>query len=121
MRKVTSKESAIVTTAINELLEDWVPYIHTITADNGKEFAGHEDVAEQLGIDYFFTHPYHSWERGSNENLNGLIRQYFTKSSDFISITDDDVQRIENKLNNRPRKRLKYESPIFVMNKLLFN
>lgn len=121
MKKVSSKESAVVTRAINQLLEDWMPYIHTITADNGKEFAGHENVAEQLNIDYFFAHPYHSWERGSNENLNGLVRQYFAKGSDFTSITQQEIQRVENKLNNRPRKRYNYENPIFVMNQLLFN
>jgi len=121
MRKVPSKESAEVTSAINQILEDWTPYIHTITADNGKEFAGHEKVAEQLSIDYFFAHPYHSWERGSNENLNGLVRQYFAKGSDFSRIAQIDIQTVENKLNNRPRKRFNYENPIFVMNQLLFN
>lgn len=121
MGKVSSKESDVVTQKINDLMEDWIPFIHTMTADNGKEFAGHEKVAEHLQIDYFFARPYHSWERGSNENLNGLIRQYFPKKSDFSTITDDEVQEIETKLNSRPRKRFKYESPIFVMNQLLFN
>ena len=121
MKKVASKEAIVVTKAINEILEDWKPYLRTITADNGKEFAGHEQVAENLEIDYFFAHPYHSWERGSNENLNGLIRQYFTKGSDFTEITNKRVKEIETKLNNRPRKRYNYENPIFVMNQLLFN
>ena len=121
MKKVRSKESVVVTKAINEILEDWKPYLHTITADNGKEFAGHEQVAENLCIDYFFAHPYHSWERGSNENLNGLIRQYFTKGSDFTNLTDQRIKEVETKLNNRPRKRHKYENPIFVMEQLLFN
>jgi IS30 family transposase len=121
MKKVASKEATVVTKAINEILEDWKPYLRTITADNGKEFAGHEKVAENLEIDYFFAHPYHSWERGSNENLNGLIRQYFTKGSDFTEITNKRVKEIETILNNRPRKRYNYENPIFVMNQLLFN
>ena len=121
MKKVASKEATVVTKAINEILEDWKPYLRTITADNGKEFAGHEQVAENLEIDYFFAHPYHSWERGSNENLNGLIRQYFTKGSDFTEITNKRVKEIETILNNRPRKRYNYENPIFVMNQLLFN
>ena len=81
MKKTPSKQASVVTEAITTLLEDWKPYLKTITADNGKEFAGHQKVAESLSIDYFFAHPYHSWERGSNENLNGLIRQYFTKGS----------------------------------------
>jgi len=121
MKKIISKESDVVTSAINELLEEWIPYINTITADNGKEFAGHEKVAEFLNIDYYFAHPYHSWERGSNENLNGLIRQYFPKGSDFSNISEQRIKEIELKLNNRPRKRFQYENPIFVMNQLLFN
>ena len=121
MKKIQSKKETVVTKAINELLEDWKPYLHTITADNGKEFAGHEQVADNLRIDYFFARPYHSWERGSNENLNGLIRQYFTKGSDFTNITNQRVKEVETKLNNRPRKRYNYENPIFVMEQLLFN
>jgi len=121
MRKVKSKESKEISRAIVDELKDWSPYIKTITADNGKEFAGHKYVAEQLSIDYYFARPYHSWERGSNENLNGLVRQYFKKSSDFTQITDEQVKAVERKLNQRPRKRYKYENPIFVMDKLLFN
>ena len=78
-------------------------------------------MSEQLNIDYYFARPYHSWERGSNENLNGLIRQYFKKSSDFSMITDNQIKEVENKLNLRPRKRFNFEKPIFVMDKLLFN
>ena len=121
MKKVPSKESSVVATAIKELLTDWMPYIHTITSDNGKEFASHKEVAEELEIDYYFAHPYHPWERGSNENLNGLIRQYVPKKSSFETITDDYLKSIETKLNNRPRKRYDYETPIFVMGNLLFN
>ncbi len=111
----------VVTAAINELLEEWIPYLNTITADNGKEFAGHKEVAEFLNIDYYFARPYHSWERGSNENLNGLIRQYFKKGSSFVNITDQRIKEIEFKLNSHPRKRFNFETPIFVMDKLLFN
>jgi len=121
MRKVKSKESNVVTKAIIELLEDWKPYLNTITADNGKEFAGHLTVAQQMEIDYFFAHPYHSWERGSNENLNGLVRQYFPKGSDFSEITNQRILKVQNKINNRPRKRFHYENPIFDMSELLFN
>lgn len=121
IRKIASKEAKVVSKAIVEELTDWIPYIKTITADNGKEFADHKFVAEQLGIDYYFARPYHSWERGSNENLNGLVRQYFKKSSDFKPITNEQVKAVETKLNKRPRKRYDYENPIFVMDKLLFN
>jgi len=121
MKKVNSKKAEEVQKAITGLLEDWIPYLHTITSDNGKEFAEHLKVAEKLNIDYYFAHPYHSWERGSNENLNGLIRQYIPKKTDFSTISDAYIKSIETKLNNRPRKRFNYENPIFVMNKLLFN
>ena len=121
MKKVISKEAAVVAQAINDMMEDWKPFVHTITSDNGKEFAEHKSIAENINIDYYFAHPYHSWERGSNENLNGLVRQYFTKKSDFTTLSEMHIQSIENKLNNRPRKRYKYETPIFVMDQLLFN
>ena len=121
MRRVVSKESKVVTTAINNLLEGWAPYIKTITSDNGREFAGHQRVSESLNIDYYFARPYHSWERGSNENLNGLIRQYFPKGMDFHNLSDTRIKEVEAILNNRPRKRYQYENPIFVMNQLLFN
>ena len=121
MKKVETKEATVVSHAINELLAEWSPFIHTITSDNGKEFALHQQVAKTLNIDYYFAHPYHSWERGSNENLNGLIRQYIPKKSDFSLFDHQQIKDIENKLNNRPRKRHKFETPIFVMNQLLFN
>nr|WP_228412673.1 IS30 family transposase [Chryseobacterium sp. SC28] len=121
MRKIKSKEAGEVSNAIVGELEDWKPYITTITADNGKEFANHQYVAEELQIDHYFAKPYHSWERGSNENLNGLVRQYFKKKDDFNTITNEQIKAIENKINNRPRKRFKYKKPIFVMEELLFN
>ncbi|SMN12576.1 Mobile element protein [uncultured Candidatus Thioglobus sp.] len=121
MKKVPSKNASVVSETIIEMLEDWNPFIHTITSDNGKEFAQHQRVSQTMNIDYYFAHPYHSWERGSNENLNGLIRQYLPKKIDFSQLTDQRIEQIQNRLNNRPRKRLKYESPIFVMNQLLFN
>ena len=121
MKKAKSKEAKVINRIIVELLEEWKPYIQTITSDNGKEFAGHQYVTEMLNIDYYFAHAYHSWERGSNENLNGLIRQYIPKKTDFRTISDTYIKEIETKLNNRPRKRYNYETPIFVMEKLLFN
>ena len=75
MKKVETKQASEVADASNELLEEWSPFLHTITSDNGKECAWHQQVAKTLSIDYYFAHPYHAWERGSNENLNGLIRQ----------------------------------------------
>jgi len=121
MAKVANKKADTVALSIINLLEEWKPYLHTVTADNGKEFAEHKLVASELNVEYYFAQPYHPWERGSNENLNGLIRQYFKKGSDFTKLTIEEIKMVENKINNRPRKRFNYETPIFVMNKLLFN
>jgi transposase, IS30 family len=88
-----------------------VPSTITITADNGKEFAGHEKIKAALNANVYFAHPYSSWERGLNENTNGLIRQYFTKGSSFENITDKDVDEVMEKLNHRPRKTLNYKTP----------
>ena len=84
---------------------------HTITFDNGKEFAAHESIANSLNIDVYFAHPYSSWERGLNENTNGLIRQYIKKGSSFEHITNEKISFIETRLNNRPRKSLGYRTP----------
>ena len=83
----------------------------TITADNGKEFAGHEKVKAALNADMYFAHPYCSWGRGLNGNTNGLIRQYFTQGSRFENITDGDVEAVMNKPDHRPRKTLNYKTP----------
>lgn len=98
-----------------ENLMPWKPYLHTITSDNGKEFAEHKRIAEALNIKFYFARPYHSWERGSNENLNGLIRQYIPKKTCFSSITHADLQHIEDQLNNRPRKRFNYQNPLTIL------
>lgn len=121
MKHIPTKKAEVVAEAICQMLEEWTPFIHTITSDNGKEFAEHTKIAEKLNIDFYFAKPYHSWERGANENLNGLVRQYFPKKSDFSSITDEQIKMVETKINNRPRKRFNYEKPIFMMDKLLFN
>ena len=88
--------------------------VATITFDNGKEFAYHKQIAEALECEVYFARPYHSWERGTNENMNGLIRQYFPKGTDFDQVTDEEIAAVERKLNMRPRKRLGYRAPIEV-------
>lgn len=85
--------------------------VETITYDNGKEFAGHAQIAARLGAQIYFAKPYHAWERGLNEHTNGLVRQYFPKGSDFSTLTPAEVQRVEDKLNSRPRKVLGYKTP----------
>ena len=92
MGKVPSKQAVEIEKKSIELLEDWKPMIHTITSDNEKEFANHTNIAEQLDIGFYFAKPYHSWQRGANENLNGLVRQYFPKNYDFTTITDDQIK-----------------------------
>jgi IS30 family transposase len=84
---------------------------NTLTLDNGKEFAAHTDLSEALGIDIFFAHPYHSWERGLNEHTNGLIRQYLPKKVPFDTLTQKQLDKIVAKINNRPRKVLGYLTP----------
>jgi transposase, IS30 family len=106
---VNSKNARPVAEVIIELLKGEI--CHTLTFDNGKEFAEHEFIKENTNVDVFFAHPYSSWERGCNENTNGLIRQYFSKGSCFLHLTNEDVKRVENILNNRPRKSLKYRTP----------
>ncbi len=84
---------------------------YTLTVDNGKEFASHESVAETLQIKVYFADPYSAWQRGLNENTNGLIRQYVPKGSDVRSLTDRQIQHIMDRLNNRPRKSLGFLTP----------
>lgn len=121
MKKIESKDAEIVKNATIELLNNWKPYIQTITSDNGKEFAKHQSIATSLEIDYYFANPYCSWERGANENLNGLVRQYFAKGSDFSLITDKQVEKAVQKLNNRPRKRHQFQTPNEVYLQKLIN
>jgi IS30 family transposase len=84
---------------------------YTITYDNGSEFAEHETTARDTKLDIYFAYPYHSWERGANENANGLLRQFFPKGTDFTEITDFELQNAVNLINTRPRKRLGYLTP----------
>ena len=84
---------------------------HTATFDNGKEFSEHEALARSLGIDVFFAHPYASWERGTSENTNGLLRQYYPKGTDFNDISHHELANTIESLNHRPRKCLGYQTP----------
>jgi IS30 family transposase len=111
MAKLNGKNADELAMKAVEILQPHAHWIHTITGDNGKEFADHKKIAQQIGIDFYFAKPYHSWERGANENTNGLIRQYFPKGSSFESITNKDIQYVQHKLNNRPRKKLGFLSP----------
>ena len=117
LRKVERKTSQAVADAVIELLKTLSVQIHTITADNGKEFADHERIARDLRTNVYFAHPYSSWERATNENLNGLVRQYFPKKHDFATITETEIEFVMERLNNRPRKCLGFKTP----NQIFFN
>lgn len=85
--------------------------IDTITLDNGLDFAEHARIAKELNTAIYFAHPYASWERGTNENTNGLIRQFFPKETDFNQVTDEQIKQVMDRLNNRPRKTRGNRSP----------
>src|SRR5690606_2638364 len=110
-KQVDSKSAAAVTQATIALLKPYKDVVHSITADNGKEFAYHEKISKALSTDFYFAHPYSSWERGLNENTNGLLRQYFPKSTDFKTVTQAEVKRAVTRLNSRPRKSLGFKTP----------
>jgi IS30 family transposase len=111
LAKVEHATAAAVGEAVTQLLASVGAPVHTITSDNGREFAQHQAVAAALQADFYFAHPYSSWERGLNENTNGLVRQYFPKGSDFGPITDAQVQQVMARLNHRPRKTLDFCTP----------
>ena len=109
--KVDRRTKENTESAMKQLLYSISDQVHTITSDNGKEFGNHEKIAKGLKCNFYFAHAYSSWERGTNENTNGLIRQYFPKNRDFRTITDKELIHAMKRLNNRPRKRLGYKTP----------
>ena len=109
--KASDRTAQEVAAVILQGLMPLADQVQTLTYDNGKEFAQHQKIAKELDADGYFAHPYHSWERGLNENTNGLIRQYFPKGKDLSDVTDADVLTVMEKLNNRPRKCLGYKTP----------
>jgi IS30 family transposase len=114
LKKIDQRTAAPAKTAIIQMLTPYKAKTLTITCDNGKEFADHREFAKELDADVYFAHAYSFWERGSNENSNGLSRQYFPKGSNFSKITDQDTQFAEKRLNTRPRKCLDIRTPEMV-------
>lgn len=108
---VPTLETDVVCPAVIHQLLPFKDIVKTITFDNGREFSRHSLVSAALEAECYFTRPYHSWEKGSIENANGLLRQYFKKGSSFADITQDDVQRACDLINNRPRKRFGFRTP----------
>ena len=115
--KSKNKTTTEVTERINQHMLPIADLVHTVTLDNGKEFSSHEIMATMLDAKIYFAKPYHSWERGLNENTNGLVRQYFPKKIPFDNITNHELQRVAKKLNDRPRKCLGYKTPYEVFSK----
>lgn len=105
------KTAELVKEAIIKLLKPFGKLVKTMTFDNGKEFAGHEAIAQALGCANYFAKPYHAWERGQNENANGLLRQYFPKTMELTDVKIKEVREAVDKLNSRPRKCLGYKTP----------
>jgi len=117
--KVSQKTSELVSRAIIEGLRPYMVRVITLTYDNGKEFAGHIQIDQALDSTSYFARPFASWERGSNENFNGLLRQYVPKKRSLNTVTEDEITMIQNRLNNRPRKRLGFKTPAEVFNQSL--
>ncbi len=116
--QLPGKKALGVKGAMIDLLEPIKQFVKTITYDNGKEFTEHEAVASALDCDSYFATPYHSWERGQNENANGLLRQYFPKAMELDSVSQKEVIKAVDKLNSRPRKCLGFSTPYEVFEKL---
>jgi IS30 family transposase len=110
LKKVQQKSKLEVSMALNKALKK-LGHSHTITFDNGCEFAGHQKLTKQTGVKVFFAHPYASYERGTVENTNGLIRYYLPKKTSFINLTPGKMTQIEDQLNTRPRKKLNFLTP----------
>ncbi len=118
LKKINHRTAAATKEAIVQMMKPYRLKTLTITCDNGKEFADHLGIAEELNTSVYFAHPYSSWERATNENTNGLLRQYFPKGSDFSEITPEQELFAQRRLNTRPRKCLDLETPEMVFFKL---
>ena len=114
-RRINDKSADTVTQVTIALLKPYKEAVLTITADNGKEFAYHQKITKALSADVFFADPYCSWQRGLNENTNGLLRQYWPKKTDFKEVSQQEVTATIIQLNDRPRKKLNYKTPSELM------
>ncbi len=120
MTKLRDKTGEATVSAIESRIKHLPDKVkQTATLDNGPENQKWEELEKRTGLKCFFAHAYHSWERGTNENTNGLIRDFFPKKTDFTTISDEEIQQVEDNLNNRPRKRLGWKTPLEVFSKEL--
>jgi IS30 family transposase len=108
---VSHKTAAAVRTAVARGLMPHKAQVHTITYGNGREFSDHAGMAHDLDATIYFAHPYASWERGVNENTNGLLRQFFPKNRDLTLVSDHELATVIDRLNHRPRKTLGFYTP----------
>lgn len=114
--KLKNRRSATVVKGFSKELNNLDSiFIKTMTYDNGMEMAKHKLLTKKTGVQVYFAHPYSSWERGTNENTNGLIRRYFPKGTDFNKVTEEQLKNVQDKLNNRPRKVLGFKTPNEIM------
>ena len=115
---IKGKNAKELSKVVTRLLIAYMRYVHTITGDNGTEFADHQTIAKMLKTKFFFTHPYSSWEKGLIENTNKLVRQYIPKKTNLYKLNEQQIKEIQYKINNRPREKLNFYSPkeIFFLN-----
>jgi IS30 family transposase len=105
------KNSKALVKKLFYMLLPYKKFVHSITSDNGTEFYEHQWIAKMLDTQYYFAHPYASWERGLNEYTNKLVRQYIPKKEKFTNYSDKDIENFQFKINRRPRKLLNFEAP----------
>ena len=122
IRKIPNRKSKTVTQIFAQIFNNQPKYLsRSMTYDNGMEMANHKWLANETGINIYFAHPYSSWERGTNENTNGLIRRFLPKGTDFRTVSEKRLQDIQNNLNNRPRKVLGFRTPNEMRNLEIYN
>ena len=121
IRKVKNKSSLEMKNAVIGAFEYYPDIVKTMTLDNGTEFALHDQIEQELTTQVYFAHPYSPWERGLNENTNGLIRKFYPKGTDFSEVSYEDILRVQNLINERPRKSLNYKTPKEVLYKYLIS
>lgn len=121
MKKLRGKNAKELSKSLIDLLLPYKGCIKTITSDNGTEFSRHEEISKKLECEFYFAHPYSSWERGLNENTNGLIRQYIPKGTYFEKVSHEKIKEYQYKINRRPRLTLNFEEPKNLFFKFVHN
>lgn len=111
MEKLKGKNAKELAKSMVSTLLPYKNSVKTITSDNGTEFAEHQYISQKLNCDFYFAHPYSSWERGLNENTNGLVRQYIPKGTYFEKVSKENIKEYQHKINRRPRLTLDFEEP----------